>query len=276
MAMAWSRISSKVIAPPPYAEAACTRRCGNGKNRSGSLYRRWGTKESRRPGRAARRRATVRAAGAGDPRAASLPPARHDLAPWLRRPPRATGRAWLSDRDHDRLQKGDLGRSRRRNAAAHLLRLPPRPRTAQDAIHAPAVPWNRPEGIDAPPRPPGASAPAPAPDAWGCVANTATRVAPRIPANPCPATGAGGCAGSSPAQRRRSRWSGSLYRRWGTKESRRPGRASRRRATVRADGAGGQACGFLLSPICGITSPTDFANFHTVCCTPPRRREGGR
>ena len=49
---------------------------------------------------------------------------------------------------------------------------------------------------------------------------------------------------------------------------------------LRAPGHGavprGQAGGFLLSPICGITSPTDFANFHTVCCTPPRRREGGR
>src|SRR6516162_11963982 len=48
MAIAWSRISPKVIAPPPYAEAACSRRCGNGKSRLGSLYRRWVTKESRR------------------------------------------------------------------------------------------------------------------------------------------------------------------------------------------------------------------------------------
>src|SRR6516164_7587574 len=54
MAIAWSRISSKVIAHPPYAEAACSRRCGNGTRRSGLLYRRWGTKESRRPGSAAR------------------------------------------------------------------------------------------------------------------------------------------------------------------------------------------------------------------------------
>src|SRR5262249_37456310 len=45
--MAWSRISSKVIAHPPDAEAACTRRCGNGKSRLGSLYRRWVTNESR-------------------------------------------------------------------------------------------------------------------------------------------------------------------------------------------------------------------------------------
>src|SRR6516162_9421758 len=81
MAIAWFRISSKVIAHPPDAEAACSRRCGNGKSRLGSLYRRWGTKESRRPGRASRRRATMRAAGAGDPRAASLLPTRHDLAP---------------------------------------------------------------------------------------------------------------------------------------------------------------------------------------------------
>jgi len=35
-------------------------------------------------------------------------------------------------------------------------------------------------------------------------------------------------------------------------------------------------CGFLLSPICGITSPTGFSHSHTVLCTPPRRREGGR
>src|SRR5215470_17311453 len=45
--MAWSRISSKVIAHPPDAEAACSRRCGNGKSRLGSLYRTWVTKESR-------------------------------------------------------------------------------------------------------------------------------------------------------------------------------------------------------------------------------------
>src|SRR5215471_18604680 len=47
MAIAWSRISSKVIAHPPDAEAACSRRCGNGKSRLGSLYRTWVTKESR-------------------------------------------------------------------------------------------------------------------------------------------------------------------------------------------------------------------------------------
>src|SRR6516225_5821715 len=47
MAIAWSRISSKVIAHPPDAEAASRRPCGNGKSRSGSLYRRWVTKESR-------------------------------------------------------------------------------------------------------------------------------------------------------------------------------------------------------------------------------------
>src|SRR5215216_3306744 len=34
MAIAWSRISSKVIATPLYADAACRRRCGNGKSRS--------------------------------------------------------------------------------------------------------------------------------------------------------------------------------------------------------------------------------------------------
>src|SRR6266568_954547 len=35
MAMAWSRISSKVIAHSPYADEACRRRCGNGTGRSG-------------------------------------------------------------------------------------------------------------------------------------------------------------------------------------------------------------------------------------------------
>jgi hypothetical protein len=38
----------------------------------------------------------------------------------------------------------------------------------------------------------------------------------------------------------------------------------------------GQICGFLLSPICGITSPTGFSRSHTVLCTPHRPREGGR
>jgi hypothetical protein len=50
---------------------------------------------------------TVRADVVGDPRAASRPPTRHALAQSLRRPPRATVRAWLSDRDHDPLQKGE-------------------------------------------------------------------------------------------------------------------------------------------------------------------------
>jgi hypothetical protein len=35
MAIAWSRISSKVIAHPPYADEACKRRCGNGTGLSG-------------------------------------------------------------------------------------------------------------------------------------------------------------------------------------------------------------------------------------------------
>src|SRR6266699_3434587 len=35
MAIAWSRISSKVIAYPPEADEACRRRCGNGKGRAG-------------------------------------------------------------------------------------------------------------------------------------------------------------------------------------------------------------------------------------------------
>src|SRR5712691_467627 len=34
MAIAWSRISSKVIAHPPEPNEACRRRCGNGKGRS--------------------------------------------------------------------------------------------------------------------------------------------------------------------------------------------------------------------------------------------------
>src|SRR6267142_5029943 len=36
MAIAWSRISSKVIAHPPYTDATCRRRCGNGKSRLGA------------------------------------------------------------------------------------------------------------------------------------------------------------------------------------------------------------------------------------------------
>jgi hypothetical protein len=71
------------------------------------VYRTWVAKESSRPGRAARRRATVRAAGAGDTRAASLPPTRHALSQLLRRPPRAIVHALLSARDHDLLQKGE-------------------------------------------------------------------------------------------------------------------------------------------------------------------------
>src|SRR5262245_1797940 len=37
MAIAWSRISSKVIAHPPEADEACRRWCGNGRGRSGVL-----------------------------------------------------------------------------------------------------------------------------------------------------------------------------------------------------------------------------------------------
>ena len=44
---------------------------------------------------------------AGDPRAASLPPTRHDRSWLLRRPPRVPVRALLSARDHDPLQKGE-------------------------------------------------------------------------------------------------------------------------------------------------------------------------
>src|SRR6266849_7257072 len=36
MAIAWSRISSKVIAHPPYTNAACRRRCGTGKSHLGA------------------------------------------------------------------------------------------------------------------------------------------------------------------------------------------------------------------------------------------------
>src|SRR6516162_3554279 len=48
----------------------------------------------------------------------------------------------------------------------------------------------------------------------------------------------------------------------------------RRRAPWHGAGTRGQACGFLLSSRCGITSPTDFSHSHTVLCTPPRHREG--
>src|SRR2546422_6222930 len=37
MAIAWSRISSKVIATPLYADAACRRRCEHGKGYSGTF-----------------------------------------------------------------------------------------------------------------------------------------------------------------------------------------------------------------------------------------------
>src|SRR4029453_9816541 len=36
MAIAWSRISSKVIASPSYADAACRRRCGHWHGHSGA------------------------------------------------------------------------------------------------------------------------------------------------------------------------------------------------------------------------------------------------
>src|SRR5215471_18287857 len=108
MAIAWSRISSKVIAHPPYADTACSRRYGNWQSRSGSLYRRWVTKESRRPGSTARRRDTLRADGAGDTRAASEGATQLACPQVLQRSPRATVRALLSDRDHDPLQKGDV------------------------------------------------------------------------------------------------------------------------------------------------------------------------
>src|SRR6516162_5853652 len=49
----------------------------------------------------------------------------------------------------------------------------------------------------------------------------------------------------------------------------------RRRAPWHGAVPRGQAYAFLLSPICGITSPTDVSHSHTVCCTPPRHREGG-
>ena len=50
----------------------------------------------------------------------------------------------------------------------------------------------------------------------------------------------------------------------------------RRRAPCPGAVPRGQICGFLLSPICGIKSLTGFVNSHTACCTPYRRREGGR
>src|SRR5215510_6373481 len=48
MAITWSRISSKVMVTPLYADAAWSRRCEHGQSRSGSLYRIWWTKESRK------------------------------------------------------------------------------------------------------------------------------------------------------------------------------------------------------------------------------------
>ena len=37
-----------------------------------------------------------------------------------------------------------------------------------------------------------------------------------------------------------------------------------------------RTAGVLLSPVCGRTSPIGLSHAHTVCCTPPRPREGGR
>src|SRR5215472_3933997 len=37
MAIAWSRISSKVIAHPPYTNEVCRRRCGNGTSHLGGM-----------------------------------------------------------------------------------------------------------------------------------------------------------------------------------------------------------------------------------------------
>src|SRR5439155_7996747 len=48
MGIAWSRISSKVIVQPPYTNAACSRRRGNGKAVWAHVYRIWLTKESRK------------------------------------------------------------------------------------------------------------------------------------------------------------------------------------------------------------------------------------
>jgi len=64
------------------------------------------------------------------------------------------------------------------------------------------------------------------------------------------AASAGATRLAGPPPRRRAPWHGAVPRR--------------------------QACGFLLSPICDIKSPTDFTYAHTVCCTPYRRRKGGR
>src|SRR2546421_10767167 len=44
MAIAWSRISSKVIAHPPSLHEACSRRCGNCQGRSGVLIPHMGGK----------------------------------------------------------------------------------------------------------------------------------------------------------------------------------------------------------------------------------------
>src|SRR5262249_20617466 len=47
MAIAWSRISSKVIAHPPEADAARSRQCGNGTGRSGAVIPHMGDKRKR-------------------------------------------------------------------------------------------------------------------------------------------------------------------------------------------------------------------------------------
>src|SRR5262245_35147562 len=44
MAVAWSRISSKVIAHPPWTDAACKRRCGNWQGHSGAVIPQRGDK----------------------------------------------------------------------------------------------------------------------------------------------------------------------------------------------------------------------------------------
>src|SRR5262245_26778815 len=80
MAIAWSRISSKVTPTLPTPRQCAADGVGIVEAVRAYVYRRWVTKESHRSGSVPRRRATVRADMAGDPRAASLPPTRHALS----------------------------------------------------------------------------------------------------------------------------------------------------------------------------------------------------
>src|SRR5215470_1945722 len=67
MASAWSRISSNVIAHPPEAEAACRRRCGNGKSRPGACIPHTVDKRKQEVGACVTERALVQTSTTQDP-----------------------------------------------------------------------------------------------------------------------------------------------------------------------------------------------------------------